>query len=1535
MAVKGREKITVIKKQWGDLEMINWKKVMGTSVLSASLVVSSFAPLLSNVDKVEAQTNKVVHKQEEANLPFMTKHASGPFDIGIVNDEKVLASLIEQGVISENASKEEQEKKLNAYLQKRADKAEALVDDPKEIRADIQEEAGIKSVAAGTPKVSKQEKIAANKKTPSSIVEEGWDGEVIKDEVLVLLIEFPDYPHSSITENDDPVLLYDDYTKKHYEEMVFGDSTYKGGNGEDFISMKSFYEQQSGGSYTIDGAVSDWYTAKHPAAYYGGNYPTADGSDIRPRDLVKEALADAAKDPNIDLSQFDKEDLYDLDGDGNYREPDGIIDHLMVVHAGTGEEAGGGRVGADAIWSHSWSLSSPTVIPGTEGTAEVPYWGGGLTAFDYTIQPEDGATGVFAHEFGHDLGLPDEYDTNYTVGGVGAPTDYWTIMASGSWAGIIGGTEPTGFSPYDKEYLQNKWPNSNWFKPVEYSLEDIIDGTKTLNIDQASVKGTNADAIKVKLPDKQLFVNTPASGEYEYFSGKGNDVDNDLITTVDLTNASTAEFTFNAFYNIETDYDYASVQVKEGNNWVSIPGNITTDSDPNESNPGHGITGDSIGWVEAKFDLTAYAGKKIDLKINYWTDPGYIMPGLYVDDLKVVADGEEIIFDDAESDNAPFKLAGFTKSNGTSPVEHYYLIEWRNWAAADTALGRITRGNSVMTLDPGMVVWYVDNQYDDNWVGDHPGDGFLGVVDAHQATATWSDGIVGTTRYQIQDAAFSLNSTDEMFLDYLNINNTSLSLASQPAVPTFNDYKDYSNPGLIYSGRNVPKYGLNVSVVAQADDMTTAQIKLSYDDHKPKLEVNGLKETYSSNEGFNILDLSVISDDEALDKEITVTAKVLNSKDEIVVSDDKKYISDLEEKELGFNLTLPKEIESGEYTLEVTVATPEKVVATNKSTFTVDNDAPIPDVDPNGSEDLTNHVAVPVNVPDAKDGTLEYLWSESKDLNNINILAAKGMQQGVTELDVWKPFNNGDTLTLEGQSGTYYLHLRGEDTVGNSMYWISNAFNVDVDVPSITLNGDNPLVLQAGTDYVEPGFTSTDNVDGDITNSVQVEGLDTLDSNKPGEYVLSYKVTDTAGNTAEVTRTIHVVDEENPYITLTDGTVEVEAGSDYVEPGFSATDNVDGDITDKVEVTGDLDISKPGEYTLTYTVTDSSNNSFSVTRKVIVVDTTAPELKLKGDSKVVVEAATDYVEPGYTATDIVDGDITESVKVYGFVDTKKPGDYTLVYIVKDAVGNESVVTRTVTVQDTTAPVIELSGDKTVTLDLGQAYLEPGFIANDTVDGNITDQVVVSGNLRFEVGTYEITYTVTDAAGNKATATRTVKVADTTAPELTLKGSKSISLVKGDKYKEPGYKAKDNADGDLTNKVQVSGKVDTNKVGAYTLTYTVVDSSGNKTSVERIVTVNESPSKDDDSDSPKNNDDKGAGTGSSDNNQSGSTPDDKGNTGGTSGTNTGKTSNSTHSNSSSGSALPNTATSTYNWILAGVVIILAGISLFVIQRRKRA
>ena len=174
--------------------------------------------------------------------------------------------------------------------------------------------------------------------------------------------------------------------------MLFGDNGYTGPNGENLISLKQFYNEQSGGTLNINGTVTDWYSVSKNAAYYGES--SGGSNDLRPRELVMETLNNLANDPTIDLSEFDKIDRYDLDGDGDYNEPDGMIDYLIVIHAGVGEEAGGGAQGSDAIWSHRWNLGGLYPIEGTEYTDENgntrPYY-----AYDYTIEPEDGAAGVF------------------------------------------------------------------------------------------------------------------------------------------------------------------------------------------------------------------------------------------------------------------------------------------------------------------------------------------------------------------------------------------------------------------------------------------------------------------------------------------------------------------------------------------------------------------------------------------------------------------------------------------------------------------------------------------------------------------------------------------------------------------------------------------------------------------------------------------------------------------------------------------------------------------------------------------------------------------------------------------------------------------------------------------------------------------------------------------------------------------------------------------------------------------------------------
>lgn len=748
-----------------------------------------------------------------------------PIDLGIANDQRLIEMLQKEGKIAKDATPAEAEKAVNDYL---AEKAENAKKANKEVVGqkieDVQHQEN--STTKGQGKKGGQEETA------SSVEQEAYVGDVRHDKVLVLAIEFPDYQKSSITK-DETDMWYEDYTHDHFQDMIFGENGYTGPNGENLVSMKQYYEQQSGGSYTVDGTVAGWYTADHPAAYYGGNYPTEDGSDARPRTLVYEALTKAGQDPNVDLSEYDVWDRDDYDGDGVYAEPDGIIDHLMVIHAGVGEEAGGGSLGGDAIWSHRWNLGGLIAVPG--GTSDSDRFGGLLGAFDYTIEPEDGAAGVFAHEFGHDLGLPDEYDTVYS--GMGEAVSYWSIMASGSWAGDIPGTEPTGFSAYAKEMLQDLH-GGNWLSATTLNADRITSKGTTVLLDEAVTKGKNSDAVRVNLPDKVNVLNTPATGSFEYYGGKGDEVDHKMVTTIDLTAATNATLDFDAWYNIEQDWDYAMVQVSTdgGTTWESLSSNRTsTTLDPGgypaiaENLPGY--TGSSNGWIHETIDLSAYAGQQVQLQFRSMTDWATNLDGFFVDNVKVTANGNQVFFDGAEGD-LQFDLNGFEKHDGKYTTEHYYLLEWRTHNGVDAGLAHIRRGASLMSYDEGLVVWYVDNSYDNNWTGVHPGDGFLGVVDADQNPNYWwgdadptnvsqSDNLVGSTRYQLHDAAFSLDRGEKMFLDYGYMSMKDNQTLNQPL---FDDSLSYISSKIPDAGRNITSYGLKFRVVGQSADGTVGKV---------------------------------------------------------------------------------------------------------------------------------------------------------------------------------------------------------------------------------------------------------------------------------------------------------------------------------------------------------------------------------------------------------------------------------------------------------------------------------------------------------------------------------------------------------------------------------------------------------------------------------------------------------------------------------------------------------------------------------------
>lgn len=304
--------------------------------------------------------------------------------------------------------------------------------------------------------------------------------------------------------------------------------------------------------------------------------------------------------------------------------------------------------------------------------------------------------------------------------------------------------------------------------------------------------------------------------------------------------------------------------------------------------------------------------------------------------------------------------------------------------------------------------------------------------------------------------------------------------------------------------------------------------------------------------------------------------------------------------------------------------------------------------------------------------------------------------------------------------------------------------------------------------------------------------------------------------------------------------VNLELGNTYTDSGATALDNIDGDITNSILTTSNVDVNTVGTYSVTYNVSDAAGNvANEVTRIVnITPDVTKPIITINGGD-IDHEQGTPYTDFGATATDNIDGDITSLITIQSDVDPDNAGTYTVVYSVSDSSGNSAdQKTRIVVVSDTTEPVITLIGGD-IDHEQGTPYTDLGATALDNIDGDITSSITVESDLDSETsGTYTVVYSVIDSSGNAADQkTRTVVVSDTTKPVITLVGDSEIDLLIDDVYVDNGATAFDNIDGDITGQIITINSVDTSQFGEYFITYNVSDSSGNEAvEVIRLVSV---------------------------------------------------------------------------------------------------
>lgn len=307
-----------------------------------------------------------------------------------------------------------------------------------------------------------------------------------------------------------------------------------------------------------------------------------------------------------------------------------------------------------------------------------------------------------------------------------------------------------------------------------------------------------------------------------------------------------------------------------------------------------------------------------------------------------------------------------------------------------------------------------------------------------------------------------------------------------------------------------------------------------------------------------------------------------------------------------------------------------------------------------------------------------------------------------------------------------------------------------------------------------------------------------------------------------------------PVITLNGmDTVYLSYCDTFTEPGVVATDNVDGNITANVVYTGTV-LRVPGIYELIYEVQDATGNASAISRTVIRDENQTPiEITLLGKAIDTVEVLTSYTDPGFTTSHPCAGIMTSSTT--STVDLLKLGVYTIVYTVEDSFNNVTTATRTVHVQDLTAPEVTYTGNDTIDVEVFGTVTLPTPTVTDNYDGSPALTTIGSYD-ETKLGDYTISFCATDQSGNTTCEDLVVQVLDRTAPVVSLKGADTVYVDVFGPYNDPGVNATDNYYSQLDIVISGTWEGDTDEIGTFTETYTVTDGSGNKTSVDRIIIV---------------------------------------------------------------------------------------------------
>ncbi len=668
------------------------------------------------------------------------------------------------------------------------------------------------------------------------------------DRIFVILAEFgnerhPSYPdvdsdpntpgpttfegpvHNAIPQpdrsKDNSTVWQADYNADHYRQLYFG-------TGKNVESLKTYMESQSSGRYSVDGEVTDWVKVQYNEARYGRD---ACGSHVCTntwalvRDAANKWVADqlaagrSLADVTADLKSFDQYDRYDFDGDGNFNEPDGYIDHFQIVHAGGDQADGDPQQGEDAIWSHRWyayQTGQGTTGPAGNLLGGTQVGDTGIWIGDYTIQPENGGLSVFTHEYTHDLGLPDDYDTS----GLGDNNnEYWTLMAQSrlNAAGEALGTRPGDMGAWNK--LQLGWLN---YASVKAGQKKVV------NLGPEEYNTSKPQAVVVTLPDKSVTtqLGTPFAGAKQFFSGNADGLDTSLTHDVDLTGKTSGAITLKGRYDIEQDYDYLYFEASTdgGANWSKLTGTVNGAPLPTDSSGVAALTGSSGGaWADIAIPLDAYAGQAIKFRLHYLTDGGVSEGGFFGDELTITADGATVLADGAEGATT-WAMDGWSivGASVTNAFANYYIAGNRSYTSYDKYLATGPYNFGWASTKPdfvehynyqtGLLISYWDTSQADNNTNEHPGEGRNLYIDSHPKPFNNVNGVPFRSRIQVYDAPFGLRLTDGMLL---HVDGKASPVYPQLPQPLFNDKGKYFYTELPNQGVKLPAVGVKIGVLKQ------------------------------------------------------------------------------------------------------------------------------------------------------------------------------------------------------------------------------------------------------------------------------------------------------------------------------------------------------------------------------------------------------------------------------------------------------------------------------------------------------------------------------------------------------------------------------------------------------------------------------------------------------------------------------------------------------------------------------------------------